>query len=315
MREIEEGRRGARAPKVRSAGPAVDGSWPPVDRELSIVLEELPPASAAATPSGRGAASATASPRARAADHALLANGSRDWRAPVSAGEVVRLHLADAAPSRTFRLRLPGARVKLVGSGAGRVEREGVVEEVVLVPGDRAVVDVMFERPGEHRLEHRLPGRSLPVATFDVGPAAAPTRASDAFARLGTNPELASLRRALAEHLAREPDATIAACALTPGPTRALITASPRPKLRLINDASPRRPRQHLVRLEGARCVVLSRDGAPTRALAWTDVLLLRAGEVVDVLLEPLGQESLAVRVRDVETPATGSTLLLHLGR
>ena len=85
--------------------------------------------------------------------------------------------------------------------------------------------------------------------------------------------------------------------------------------LRLINDASLRRPRQHLVRLEGGRCVVLSRDGVQERNLAWTDALLLRAGEVVDALVEPTGLQTLQLLVRDVETPAAGGTLRLHVGR
>src|SRR5690606_7358471 len=65
----------------------------------------------------------------------LRANGSTTWRTEVSAGEVVRLSLVHAARSRVLRLRLPGARLKHVASGLGRVEREEPLDELVLAPG------------------------------------------------------------------------------------------------------------------------------------------------------------------------------------
>jgi hypothetical protein len=50
-----------------------------------------------------------------------------------------------------------GVRLKLVGGDSGRCEREEFVEGVVLAPSERAVVDVLFDRPGELHLEHHTP--------------------------------------------------------------------------------------------------------------------------------------------------------------
>ena len=84
------------------------------------------------------------------------------------AGEVVRLWLTNTANTRVFNVRLPGARMKLVGGDSGRVEREEFVEEVLIAPSERAVVDVLFDRPGELTLEHRTPDRTYPLATVVV---------------------------------------------------------------------------------------------------------------------------------------------------
>ena len=38
--------------------------------------------------------------------------------------------------------------MKLVGGDSGRVEHEEFVSEVLMAPSERAVVDVLFDRPG-----------------------------------------------------------------------------------------------------------------------------------------------------------------------
>ena len=49
--------------------------------------------------------------------------------------------------------------MKLVGGDSGHYEREEFVDELLLAPSERAVVDVCFDEPGELTLEHRTPDR------------------------------------------------------------------------------------------------------------------------------------------------------------
>lgn len=243
----------------------------------------------------------------------LLANGSTTWRTEVSAGEVVRLSLVNAARSRVLRLRLPGARLKLVASGLGRVEREEPLDELVLAPGERAVVDALFERLVDHVLEHRLPGRSLDLATFAVTPPRPGALAATRFDALRVDPTYAPHRRALASLLERAPDAVVTTSAAPGGRLRHLHAPCARPKVRLVNP-STLGARQHLVTLVGGRLLVLSRDGVPVRNLAWTDVVLLRAGEVVDALAEADDGAAVALRCRDLEADEAHGNVLLHVG-
>ena len=76
----------------------------------------------------------------------LLVNGETDLSLDAQLGEVVRLYLTNTANTRTFKVALPGARMKLVGGDSGHVEHEEFVEDVVLAPSERVVVDVLFER-------------------------------------------------------------------------------------------------------------------------------------------------------------------------
>ena len=88
----------------------------------------------------------------------LLVAGEADLRLCFHAGEVVRLWLTNTANTRVFNVTLPGTRMKLVGGDSGRVEYEEFVEQVVIAPSERVVVDVLVESPGELALEHTLIG-------------------------------------------------------------------------------------------------------------------------------------------------------------
>jgi FtsP/CotA-like multicopper oxidase with cupredoxin domain len=60
-----------------------------------------------------------------------------------------------------------------------------------------------------------------------------------------------------------------------------------RVKIRLVNEMDSDHPMHHPFHIHGAgRFLVLSRDGAPDPNLVWTDTVLVKAGEVVDIVLD-----------------------------
>ena len=75
----------------------------------------------------------------------MLTNGEPSFSGAAAVGEVVRLYLVNTANTRIFNVAVRGARMKLVGGDSGRYERETFVDEVMLAPSERAVVDVLFD--------------------------------------------------------------------------------------------------------------------------------------------------------------------------
>ena len=96
----------------------------------------------------------------------LLVNGETDLIADRAARRGRPLYLTNTANTRVFKVALPGARMKLVGGDSGHVEHEQFVEDVILAPSERVVVDVLFDQPGELTLEHRTPERIYPLAAI-----------------------------------------------------------------------------------------------------------------------------------------------------
>jgi FtsP/CotA-like multicopper oxidase with cupredoxin domain len=149
----------------------------------------------------------------------LLIGGETDPTVTARAGEVVRLWLTNTANTRVFNVRLPGARMKLVGGDSGRVEHEQFVSEVLLAPSERAVVDVRFDRPGQLTLEHSTPNRTYPLASITVTEERATPSLADQFEELRTAPELVAERQQLDAWLAAPPDKVLALVAEMDDPT------------------------------------------------------------------------------------------------
>jgi FtsP/CotA-like multicopper oxidase with cupredoxin domain len=181
--------------------------WPPVNRELAVTVDDLLIEDGQIAPFSPDETTHAAMGRF---GNVLLVAGEPELALTAQAGETVRLYLTNTANTRVFRVALPGVRMKLVGGDSGRVEREQFVEDVVLAPSERVVVDVLFETPGELTLEHRTPERTYKLADVTVTEDRATPSFADAFAVLRTDPELAAERRRLAPLVDAPPDKTLA---------------------------------------------------------------------------------------------------------
>ena len=181
--------------------------WAPVHRELALTLDDVFIEDGAVAAFSRSEPTHAAMGRF---GNVLLVGGDPDLALVVRAGEVVRLYLTDTANTRVFRVALPGARMKLVGGDSGRCEREEFVDDVVIAPSERAVLDVLFDEPGELTLEHRTPDRTYALARITVtGEPATPQLAAE-FETLRTDPALTAERGQLAAAFDAAPDKTLA---------------------------------------------------------------------------------------------------------
>jgi FtsP/CotA-like multicopper oxidase with cupredoxin domain len=140
----------------------------------------------------------------------FLIAGEPEMSMSVKQGEVVRFYLTDTANTRVFKVGVAGARMKLVGGDSGRHEREEMVEEVVLAPSERVVVDVLFDQPGEATLQHRTPERTYPLVAITIEEERAEPELEREHAALRVNDDLAEERNRIAPYLEAAPDKTLA---------------------------------------------------------------------------------------------------------
>jgi FtsP/CotA-like multicopper oxidase with cupredoxin domain len=136
---------------VRSRDPNYFG---PANREEILMLDDLLVGDAGLV--GYGLESTTHALMGRFGN-VLLVNGEPRWQARVRRGEVLRLFLTNVSSTRVFNLSFQGgARMKVVASDLGRYEREVWVDNVVIAPAERYVVDVRFDREGNVSLLNRV---------------------------------------------------------------------------------------------------------------------------------------------------------------
>ena len=188
---------------VEPEGP---GYWPPVDRQLAITLDDILIEDGQIAAFDRSGPTFTAMGRF---GNVMLTNGETDLRAEAKVGEVIRLHLVDTANTRIFNFGLSGARMKLVGGDSGRVEREEFVDEILLSPSERAIVDVLFDQPGEVTLENRTPDHTYELGRITVS-GEATSEAAAAFNELRVDPELSAERERIRVDFERAADKTLA---------------------------------------------------------------------------------------------------------
>ena len=181
--------------------------WPPVNRELFLTLDDV------LIEDGKIAgfsASETTHVAMGRFGNVMLVSGEADLALTAKRGEVVRFYFTNTANTRVFNVTLPGARMKLVGGDSGHYERESFVDEVLLSPSERFIVDVLFEQPGEHVLEHRTPARSYRLASITVEDEPAEPALAERFAVARTNADMAAERERIAPLLDAAPDKTLA---------------------------------------------------------------------------------------------------------
>jgi FtsP/CotA-like multicopper oxidase with cupredoxin domain len=198
--------------------------WPSTDRDFVLTVDDLLVEEGRIAPFSPTETSYAAMGRF---GNVFLTGGEADPVLEARAGEVVRLWLTNTANTRVFSVNLPGARMKLVGGDSGRVEHQGFVESVVLAPSERAVVDVLVDRPGELALEHHTPDRTYRLATVTVGEERAARSRAREFERLRRAPELEAERRELDRWLAAEPDKVLALVAQMDDPAALPAGAGP----------------------------------------------------------------------------------------
>jgi FtsP/CotA-like multicopper oxidase with cupredoxin domain len=283
----------------------------------------------------------------------MLVNGDTQPTYDVSHGEVIRLYLVNTANTRIFNVAIRGARMKLVGGDSGRCEHEEFVDSVMLSPSERAVVEVLFDQPGDTFFEHHPPGSSAPLATFQVGDQAAVPSFAAQFEKLRTHNELVVERKGLLPWRDRAADKTLLFVGemdmsgmghdmghdmggmqhdmthemsphgggqtddgiewedtmpemnvmsdrsnmhwkLIDTDTGAVnheifwtFRVGDRVKLRLDNTAGSDHEMHHPFHIHGAgRFLVLDRGGVEEANLVWKDTVLVRAGEVVNILFD-----------------------------
>ena len=180
--------------------------WPPANRELLLTLDDI------LLEDGQIAAfreEETTHVAMGRFGNVMLVAGESELQLEAKRGEVVRFYFTDTANTRVFNVTVPGAQMKLVGSDSGRYEREESVEEVLLAPSERAVVDVLFPHAGEFEIQHRTPERTYRLASINATDEEAEPSYSGEFARVRTNPDMAALREKIEPYLKAPPDKTL----------------------------------------------------------------------------------------------------------
>ena len=215
--------------------PADPDYWPPVNREFVVTLDDVLLEDGQITPYNLDGPNFVAMGRF---GNVMLTGGESNLELNARAGEVVRFYFTNTANTRLFNVAIPGARMKLVGGDSGRYERHTFVEDVLLSPSERAIVDVLFETAGTFTIAHDTPTQCYILGAINVTDEPIDESLLADFEELRTCPDLTAQRARIDAQRDRAPDKTLglritdAAPVRRPGRDRRHVDLSDAPRRR-----------------------------------------------------------------------------------
>lgn len=171
--------------------PKTNNYWPAADNEQTLILSDALTDSKTGllVPFNKEDASHTLMGRY---GNVLLVNGKTNWQTTAKANTVQRFYIANASNARPYRFALEGVMMKVVGSDNGRVGNERFVDALTLSPGERYIVDVIFNASGTVQIMNNAPGVISTIGTVNVSANTQPSSAAAQYATLRTNTDVSS---------------------------------------------------------------------------------------------------------------------------
>ena len=233
----------------------------------------------------------------------LTVNGLSDGSISARPGERLRLRMVNASNARIYQLRFGDLQAVAVAMDGLYSEAPLAAEGVEIAPGNRVDLDVTIpvDASGPYVISDRFTGIDpLPLITIDVtGDAVEPPtfdpptgEVPDWSAAFDWDPtatfNLSLIGEELSEATGLAGDAVgTFRWAINdrswPEPATHQATAGRVEKLRFLNDSGAFHP----MHLHGQFFQVVARNGEPVREDHFRDVVLLNAGDIVDIVVVP----------------------------
>lgn len=161
--------------------PSGADEWNPVDHDATLALGDILLEDGDIAPYSREFVTHALMGRF---GNTMLVNGKTEEEFHAEPGEVWRFYVTNVASTRTMRFGIVGLKLKLVGADDGRFEHETLVDDVIVSPSERVIVEVQFPSAGNYTLEHRTPNKNYALGTVMVSGAAVSSDAGAKFATL-----------------------------------------------------------------------------------------------------------------------------------
>jgi len=85
----------------------------------------------------------------------LLINDKKNFKVQVEQGQINRFFLTNVANTRVFDLEFEGTEIKHVGGDVGRIQKEEFIDDVIIAPAERYIIETMYSKIGIYEISHR----------------------------------------------------------------------------------------------------------------------------------------------------------------
>ncbi|MDD2870969.1 MAG: multicopper oxidase family protein [Candidatus Gracilibacteria bacterium] len=119
----------------------------------------------------------------------MMINGDTNYKLSVKKGEVLKMYFTNVSNTRVYNINIPNAKIKLVGGDLGKYEREEFIDNFLISPAERYIVDVYFDKAGEYFIQNKTPDKTYNLGKVIVSDDIISNLYKDDFLKLKENPD------------------------------------------------------------------------------------------------------------------------------
>lgn len=138
-----------------------------------------------------------------------LVNGSEEYEVKLTQWHVTRLYITNSANVRAFNVSIPWVQMKLVWWDIWAYENETFIDNLLIAPAERYIVEVLPEKSWTFDLQYMNPAFTTTLAKVSVTNNTSPSDASQAFEDLRTHQQTVSDIDAYREYFDKPVDKTL----------------------------------------------------------------------------------------------------------
>ena len=98
----------------------------------------------------------------------MFVNGNDEYVVDLKTNQSLRLFLINSANTRIFNISIGNFTLRVVGGDSGLYEQEFFAQSVVLAPGERVVIEVIFPNSGDYNIMHTVPSNVYTLGRIRV---------------------------------------------------------------------------------------------------------------------------------------------------
>lgn len=122
----------------------------------------------------------------------MLINWETNYQLKVNKWEVIRMYFTNASNTRPYNITIPKAKIKLVGWDNGKYEKEEFIDNFVISPWERYIIEVYFENAWEYNIENKTPNKTYDLWKVIVSNESVKDSYKKEFETLRTNQDVIS---------------------------------------------------------------------------------------------------------------------------
>ncbi len=145
--------------------PETDEYWSKVNTEETIILDDILIENDKIAPIANSFSNYLFSWRYW---NTMLINWDANYSLNVKKWETVRLYFTNSSNTRVYNVNIPWVKMKLVWSDMSKYENETYVNNFIISPAERYVVELYFEKPWNYKIQNVTPSKTYVLWNINV---------------------------------------------------------------------------------------------------------------------------------------------------